>query len=440
MFGTGTAGDTSAGGHLNRTVAVAVAVTFLGVGASACDRPSGNADYQVTDSAGVRLVMNGGQGAWAPGESWQFEEDLRIESPEDEAGRQFGIIAGVAVNSRGDIFLLDRSVPNIQHFDSNGSYLGTIGGPGEGPGQFGRMVAELLVGAGDTLAVPDLGNMRIELFAADGRFVRSYPTPGYPDTPYLWRALPHGRLAGQVNAMVMPGQTADGRTNVVVRLAPDGTVQDTILSFPLDPILDISQGPGNMKARFFNSAATWTTAGNGLVASGMTGEYRLSVYDSDGTLRMIFGRHHEPKPVTEADRERVTTAFRQAFEAQIAKIDNEQVRGAMAQMAGNIEFGATYPAFGAVLAGPEGSWLVRQPATAQDVVGAIGKLPTIEAPPAPPEWDVFDADGRFLGTVAFPVGFRLAAVAGGKFYGIEMDSLDLPSVVRLAKTGGEVGP
>ncbi len=108
---------------------------------------------------------------------------------------------------------------------------------------------------------------------------------------------------------------------------------------------------------------------------------------------MIFAKHHEPKPVTEADRERVTTAFRQAFEAQIAKIDNEQVRGAMAQMAGNIEFGATYPAFGAVLAGPEGSWLVRQPATAQDVVGAIGKLPTIEAPPAPPVWDVFDADG-----------------------------------------------
>ncbi len=106
----------------------------------------------------------------------------------------------------------------------------------------------------------------------------AYPTPGYPDTPFLWRTLPQGRLAGQVNAMVMPGQTADGRTNVVVRLAPDGTVQDTILSFPLDPIFDISQGPGSMKARFFNSTATWTTAGNGLVAAGMTGEYRLSVY------------------------------------------------------------------------------------------------------------------------------------------------------------------
>ncbi len=400
-----------------------------------CERAPGDAAYQVTDSAGVRVVMNGDQGAWAPEETWQFEEDLRIESPEDEAGRQFGIIAGVAVNSHGDIFLLDRSVPNIQRFDSNGSYLGTIGGPGEGPGQFGRMVAELLVGAGDTLAVPDLGNMRIELFAPDGRFVRSYPTPGYPDTPFLWRTLPQGRLAGQVNAMVMPGQTVDGRTNVVIRLAPDGVVEDTVLSFPLDPIFDLSQGPGSMKTRVFNSTAAWTTADNGLVAAGMTGEYRLSVYDSDGTLRMIFGRQHEPKPVSEADRSRVTAAFKQAFEAQMAKIENAQVRGAMTQMAGNLEFATTYPAFSAVLAGPDGSWLVRQPVTAVEMAGAVSRAPTIEAPTAPPASDVFDADGRFLGTVRFPVGFRLAAVAGGRFYGIEMDSLDLPSVVRLTRRG-----
>lgn len=412
---------------------LAVGAVGLLLAASACDRARSKANYQVTDSAGVKLVMNGAEGAWTPDQVWQFREDLRIESPEAETTRQFGILAGVAVNSRGEIFVLDRSVPNIQHFDSNGTYLGSIGGPGEGPGQFGRIVPEVLIGAGDTLTVPDLGNLRIEIFAPDGRFVRSYPAPSFPNTPFLWRTLPEGQLAGQVNAMVMPGQTVDGRTNVVVRLAPDGAVQDTILAFPLDPILDISQGPGSIKTRVFNSTAVWTTADNGLVAAGMTGEYRLSVYTPDGTLRMVFARQHEPKPVTEADRDRVTAAFKQAFEAQMAKIKNEQIRGAMAQMAGNIEFAATYPAFSGVLAGPGGSWLVRQPVTAVEMAGAVSGRPTIEAPQVPPEFDAFDADGRFLGTIRFPVGFRLAAIANGKFYGIETDSLDIPSVVRLAR-------
>ncbi|MEZ4413652.1 MAG: hypothetical protein R2910_11760 [Gemmatimonadales bacterium] len=422
---------------MHRKLPVVVVVAFVCVGAIACDRPSGDASYQVTDSAGVKLVMNGTEGTWTPDQAWQFKEDLRIESAEDVAGREFGILAGVAVNSRGEIFVLDRSVPNIQHFDSNGSFLGTIGGPGEGPGQFGRMVAGVLVGAGDTLTVPDLGNMRIELFAPDGRFVRSFSLPASPDTPFLWRTLPQGQLAGQVNAMVMPGQAAEGHINVVVRLAPDGVVQDTILSFPLDPILDISQGPTTMKTRVFNSTAAWTTADNGLVAAGMTGEYRLSVYGADGRLRMVFAKQHEPKPVTEADRDRVTAAFKQAFEAQMAKIDNEQIRAAMTQMAGNIEFGETYPAFGAVIAGPDGTWLVRQPITAAEMAGAVSRLPAIEAPQAPPASDVFDADGRFLGTIRFPAGFRLAAVAGGKLYGIETDSLDIPSVIRLARTTGK---
>ncbi|TFG42586.1 MAG: hypothetical protein E4H41_10700, partial [Gemmatimonadales bacterium] len=104
--------------------------TSLGLGAIACDRPGADATYQVTDSAGVKLVMNAEQGVWAPDEVWQFREDLRIESPEDEPGREFGMLAGVVVDSRGVISALDFSAQNIQQFDSNGTYLRTFGGPG----------------------------------------------------------------------------------------------------------------------------------------------------------------------------------------------------------------------------------------------------------------------------------------------------------------------
>jgi hypothetical protein len=414
------------------TPATLLLISLLWLG-SACDRSSAGASYQVTDSAGVKLVMNGEAGAWSPDEVWQLREDLRIESDEDESLRQFGTIASVAVNSQGDIFVLDVSVPNIQQFDSTGAYMRTFGGAGEGPGQFGRAVREVLAGDGDSITVPDVMNQRVNVFFPDGQFARSFPIPTYPATPVRWETLQESRLAAQVNAMVMPGQTSENRTNIIVRVGPDGTIQDTILPLPLDPILDLSQGPASMKSRFFNSTAVWGTNGKGLLAVGMTGEYRLSVYGADGTLRMIFAKPHEPRPVSEADRAKVTESFKLALKDAMAKMNNEQARGMVEQMAGNIEFGATYPAFGTVRAGPEGTWLVRQPATVQEVTGAMAKLPSTDAPMAPPEWDVFDADGRFLGTIRFPVGFRLAAVAGGRFYGIETDSLDIPSVVRLTR-------
>ncbi len=409
--------------------------TSLGLGAIACDRPGADATYQVTDSAGVKLVMNAEQGVWAPDEVWQFREDLRIESPEDEPGREFGMLAGVVVDSRGVISALDFSAQNIQQFDSNGTYLRTFGGPGEGPGQFKRVGGELRLGRGDSIVVPDLGNLRVNIFSPDGLFARSFPMPSFPATPFVWWALPDGRLAAQVNVMVMPGQTVDNRANVIVRISPDGTVLDTILALPLDPIFDISRGPASVKTRFFNSTATWTMSGTGLLAVGMTGEYRLSVYTADGTLRMVFAKQHTPIPVSQSDRDAVTEAHTKAMTDQIAKIDNEQVRGMMKDMAGNIEFGETYPAFGGVIAGPEGSWLVRQAFRAENLARAMSRSEVDGEPPAPPAIDVFDADGRFLGTIRFPAGFRLAAVAGGKLYGIETDSLDIPSVVRLTRAG-----
>ncbi len=130
-------------------------------------------------------------------------------------------------------------------------------------------------------------------------------------------------------------------------------------------------------------------------------------------------------------------SFRQAMQEQMAKTDNAQIRGMMEQVVANLEFGATYPAFGTVAAGPDDTWLVRRPVLGAEVTAAMANLPALDGLPRRPESDVFDADGRFLGSIQLPAGFRLAAVAGGKLYGIETDSLDVPSVVRLSRTGDQ---
>ncbi len=46
-------------------------------------------------------------------------------------------------------------------------------------------------------------------------------------------------------------------------------------------------------------------------------------------------------------------------------------------------------------------------------------------------WDVFDADGRFLGEVAMPPRFTPRALLGDRIYGVARDALDVQYVVRL---------
>jgi hypothetical protein len=52
-----------------------------------------------------------------------------------------------------------------------------------------------------------------------------------------------------------------------------------------------------------------------------------------------------------------------------------------------------------------------------------------------PDWDVFDAQGRFLGVVNTPAGFTPRVFGGDKIYGVWRDELDVQYVVRLRIVG-----
>ncbi len=54
-----------------------------------------------------------------------------------------------------------------------------------------------------------------------------------------------------------------------------------------------------------------------------------------------------------------------------------------------------------------------------------------------PEWDVFDAEGRFLGIVSMPQRFAPRVYRDGKIYGVWRDELDVQYVMRLGIVEGE---
>ncbi len=61
---------------------------------------------------------------------------LVIQYDDDKKGCDFYKISDVAIDKKGNIFILDKGNSRIQTFDSNGNYLYTIGSIGKGPSNF----------------------------------------------------------------------------------------------------------------------------------------------------------------------------------------------------------------------------------------------------------------------------------------------------------------
>ena len=56
-----------------------------------------------------------------------------------------------------------------------------------------------------------------------------------------------------------------------------------------------------------------------------------------------------------------------------------------------------------------------------------------------PDWDVFDAQGRYLGVVEMPQGFTPKLFREDKIFGVWRDELDVQYVLRL-RIVGDLGP
>lgn len=84
------------------------------------------------------------------------------------------------------------------------------------------------------------------------------------------------------------------------------------------------------------------------------------------------------------------------------------------------------PALGRIHAGRDGSIWVERPDLVEDPV----TLEWSRGAPQPTYWDVFDGDGRFIGTVELPAGFRVYDVTANAVVGVVRDEPDVEHVVR----------
>jgi hypothetical protein len=396
---------------------------LLALSVLTCGEPAGRWAGTVTDSAGVTIVSNPGDGTWTAAERWTVEQDLRIGSVAGEPEYQFGQVGGITVDSRGRIFVLDAQAQVIRVYSPDGEYETTFGAQGSGPGEL-RGATFLLIGPGDTLLVPDVQNERVNRYAPDGTSLGSFPLRLQDGLPMMFRASAAGLLAMQVRPFALPGQPApENPEDAIVVFRPDGTVIDTVMAFPSGRTFSMA-GPAP-EIRIYAAEPVWNLTDDGKLLFGVNDEYRIGVYTLDGGLQRIVAKEFERKPVTERDKRAIMKFLERTWtEAGVPPAALDQLRGL-------IKFGDYLPAFASFTGGPQGTIWVQHVRTGAELTDEEIESfnPMEEAGSA--DWDVFDSEGRYLGVVTLPDRFAPRLFRDDKIYGVWRDELDVQYVVRL---------
>lgn len=383
----------------------------------------------ITDSAGISIVQNPQEGMWpAEGSGLTLTDELTIGNAEGDPDYQFGMITGVDVASDGSIYVLDMQARQVSVYDAAGTFVRTIGGPGEGPGELSQMAMGLLVGKGDTVLVPDLIAQRLNRYLPDGTPLTEISMPMATGLAVRWAERPDGVLIQESRVMQLtPDMEPVEPALHLLRRHPAGEFMDTLLTLPVTQNFDFSTEGGQLQAsiRLFEPEPVWTLDQDGRVLYALSGDYSVSVYSTEGQLQSIVRRDWEPKPVTEADQTAIINVIKELWEQ--AGVPPQM----MDQLVQSISFGDYYPAFANILGGPNGSIWLQRVRTAADVEEGADFNPQDAGAP---DWDVFDRNGRYLGVVTLPDRFAPARLHGDLLYGVWRDDLDVQyvKVLRVA--------
>ena len=148
--------------------------------------------------------------------------------------------------------------------------------------------------------------------------------------------------------------------------------------------------------------------------------YQVDVYGTDGQLERRITRAYEPIAVDDSDvndlRQFVETVFgrdsilRGSVFIQGRRIDGRRQMG----------YASTLPPIGRILVSEEG-WIWVERADAPPP--GFREIDTDHRRPLPlaSRWDLFESEGRFLGTVDLPPRFRAMAVRGSEVTGVWRD-------------------
>jgi hypothetical protein len=133
-----------------------------------CDSKKEEWQGEIIKQNGTTIVKNP-QEPYYGEMALEIEENLTVGNEEDP-NYQFYRVAGIALDSQSNLYVLDSGNNRVQKFDDEGNYLLSIGREGQGPGEFER-ISSVFIDDKDTIYVSD--QRRIQIFSSAGEYQES---------------------------------------------------------------------------------------------------------------------------------------------------------------------------------------------------------------------------------------------------------------------------
>ena len=390
-----------------------------------------------------------------------FDEVYRVGGVAAPEWAQFTMPGSMGFDESGNLFMLDVLAAQVVVIGPEGQLVRTIGGPGEGPGEF-RSAGDLVVWRDGRIAVADMGHSAYQLFDPAGELERLVnmggddnplammtrmrsALRGEPDGGSLLAQGVPGMLGGLSTAMAeMMGleiETPDGVDDHGIErldLSGDVVAAEPVLqawSPPSEPapelsasdLTNVSAMMGSMfgQVTHYEPALHWDLLPDGTIAYSDSSAYAIRMRAPDGSVRAVLTRPLRPERVTPRIRAATIERRIEDFQSE-AEAAPEAMRGLVDLMSGsgdairegieNAPFFDEIPVIRAIRATWDGSlWVQRRGEEPWDDEGPI---------------DVFGADGEYVGTFGEDQTEMPAAFGpDGRVAFIELDEFDVPTIV-----------
>ena len=393
----------------------ALAVLLLCGSASCLGQDPGAPLVVQRDSAGIQIV-EAMRPLWGDSSRWSIDPDpvLDLAASGDTPYHEFFRVRGVQQRPDGSLVLADRQSRQIRHFSREGAFLGALGGPGQGPGEF-RNLQRVEIVADSSFALDYDG--RVTVVGSDMELARIFDLPHQVADIHF---LGEGTLLAEswmleglediANQLIRPAIA-------LVRFDLGGVWVDSLGVRPGSESYsyNLVEDQGNAPA-LFPKAGQVATLGS-RIFYGSSDLMQVEELDPSGRVVRILRIPGYPLDLTDA----------QIAAERNSRLDMDLPPGVtlppfIRRVVEALPAPTTRPAYADMLVDPSGAvWLELYRAGSEE--------------DRPQEWLILDADGTWLGTVEIPDGFRITDVTMETVLGVWRDDVDVehPQVLRLTR-------
>ena len=386
-------------------LASAGSLSGTGCGLAGSDTAGGWTGTIDTLSSGEIIARNPDEPIWTPDEGWQIVEEMRYGSDTGEDAILLGTIRSFDVDAEGRVYALDRQSQEIYVFAPDGALVRTIGREGAGPGEYENAAAVDISQTGE-IWVMEMQKGQLTILNPDGEYLR---TEQVNSSGWDYSSYPGGfDRIGRYNAFIYSFDE-ETTTEHLARFDQTLAPLDTI-ALPESPVeielFEFEDDGATMSVSIpFQGSFDWQFSPSGNFWTLLTRPYELAEVTAEGkVLRRVTKEYQAPR-VTGAEIDEAREQYTW-FTDQGGKFDESKIPD-------------TKPVVSTFFCDDEGNLWVRRIETSPEAEARL--------------FDLFNAEGRFLGEVRFPFPLQSnpePIVRDGMLYGITTDDLGAELIVR----------